>query len=209
MKKRKTNYSQLRIQIWLIVTVLLLPTFLGAVCVRWNPVPESDLSGYKIYYGTQISHYTTVIDVGNVEEYTICDLEAGKTYYFVITSYDNWCNESDYSTEMSFTKKACSTSVMNSTQTPQGFQLAQNYPNPFNPETTIQFSLDDGAYSLTVYNMRGECVKVLADDMGRAGTQIVEWDGTDENGLAMASGIYLCCLRQAEQTATKRMILAR
>jgi len=209
MKKRNLNTSRITTITFLIIGLLLLPTMLQAVSVRWNSVPESDLAGYKIYYGTQSCEYKTVIDVGNMNEYGICDLEPGQTYYFVITSYDNWGNESGCSTEMIFTKKECTTSLLDNAQAPQGFHLVQNYPNPFNPGTTIQFSLDEGAFSVKVYNMRGERVKVLADGTGSAGTQSVEWDGTDEYGSTVASGVYLCCLQQGRQTATRRMILAR
>ena len=105
MKERTFNNSQITFTVFIILGLLLLPTMVKAVCVRWSPVLESDLSGYKIYYGTQSRSYTTVIDVGKVEEYEICDLEPGQTYYFVLTSYDNWYNESGYSVEMVFKKK--------------------------------------------------------------------------------------------------------
>ena len=72
-----------------------------AVKVSWDPNKESDLSGYKIYYGTQSRQYTQVIDVGNVTEYRINNLEGGKVYYFVVTAYDTAGNESAPSEEVS------------------------------------------------------------------------------------------------------------
>ena len=74
---------------------------------------------------------------------------------------------------------------------PQSFELDQNYPNPFNPGTRIRFSLPSGGEaSLTVYNAFGQRVRTLADGRHRPGRYVVEWDGADESGRAVASGIY-------------------
>jgi hypothetical protein len=74
---------------------------------------------------------------------------------------------------------------------PRDFELGQNYPNPFNPGTRIQFSLPSGGEaSLTVYNAVGQRVRTLADGRHRPGRYVVDWDGADESGRAVASGIY-------------------
>ena len=74
---------------------------------------------------------------------------------------------------------------------PRGFELGQNYPNPFNPVTRIRFSLPaDGDASLAVHNAFGQKVRTLADGRHRAGRYVVDWDGTDESGRAVASGVY-------------------
>lgn len=62
----------------------------------------SEVSGYKIYYGTSAGNYSVVIDAGNVTEYKIDDLSPG-TYYFAVTAYNRWGYESDYSNEVSKT----------------------------------------------------------------------------------------------------------
>lgn len=65
----------------------------------WQPSPETDLAGYKIYYGTQSGVYLPSIDVGNVTTYTITGLSEGIMYYGVLTAYDASENESGYSSE--------------------------------------------------------------------------------------------------------------
>lgn len=88
-----------------IVLLCLLFTFSYAnavtVIAEWNPNTESDLAGYKLYYGTSSGNYTTTIDVGNVVTHTIPDLATGAIYYFAVTAYDTSDNESGYSNEAS------------------------------------------------------------------------------------------------------------
>ena|GEM_PF-894720 len=94
--------------------------------------------------------------------------------------------------------------------TPRSFALFQNQPNPFNPETNISFSLPERTHaSLIVYNIEGKKVRTLLDhDLG-VGTHTVRWDGRDENGNAVASGVYLYRLRTKEFAQTMKMVLMK
>jgi subtilisin family serine protease len=88
--------------------------------------------------------------------------------------------------------------------------LDQNYPNPFNPSTWIPFYLpQDGDASLTIYNVRGEVVKVLRNRWYHEGAHSVRWDGRDQKGSHVASGVYFCVLRQAGLQRTTKMSLVR
>jgi len=71
------------------------------VTLAWDPNKETDLAGYKIYYGTSSGTYDVSWDVGNWTTCTIAGLEEGKTYYFAATAYDIYDNESDLSAEVS------------------------------------------------------------------------------------------------------------
>ncbi len=78
------------------------------------------------------------------------------------------------------------------TTIPQQFALLQNFPNPFNPSTTLAFQLlQDSQISLTIYNAAGQEVRTLVNKSFAAGTHQVEWDGRDNNGNLVSSGIYL------------------
>lgn len=94
--------------------------------------------------------------------------------------------------------------------TPADFQLLQNYPNPFNPKTEIAYSLPEDSYvKLTIYNIRGQKVKVLVDEYQSAGTRKAIWDGRDESRERVASGIYLYRLEAGKFTQTKKMSLLK
>lgn len=88
----------------LLLLFMFLPMMLFAqgIVVSWNANTESDLAGYKVYYGTTSSgSYSYVVDVGNVLTYTIKDVPELTTYYVAVTAYDTAANESVKSTEAS------------------------------------------------------------------------------------------------------------
>jgi hypothetical protein len=93
---------------------------------------------------------------------------------------------------------------------PAVLSLDQNYPNPFNPETHIRFTLPEAQNAqLSVYNLRGQLVKRLLDSPLPAGQHIVNWDGTDERGNAVASGIYSFRLLCDGSGITRKMLLMK
>lgn len=93
---------------------------------------------------------------------------------------------------------------------PTGFSLAQNYPNPFNPQTTIDFALKNAEWvRLTVYNAIGQQVAVLVDQPLPVGSYRAEWDGQDQSGVAVASGVYLYSLVAGDFTASRKMLLLK
>jgi hypothetical protein len=83
--------------------------------------------------------------------------------------------------------------------------LSRNYPNPFNPGTTIQYRLpEEGAVSLVLYNMRGQAVRALVQENQKPGDHSVQWNGTNEAGERVPSGVYVYRLKveTADQTST-------
>ena len=95
--------------------------------------------------------------------------------------------------------------------TPEDYQLAQNYPNPFNPETTIDFTLPiRKAISLKIYNTLGQEVRTLINNQEYLeGSHSMKWDGKDNNGIPVASGIYVYKLIYGNFTQSKKMTLVR
>lgn len=87
----------------LALIVALLPTILSAAVVRisWNANTESDLEGYRVFYGASSGSYPYVINVGNKTTIDVSGISAGGTYYFAVTAFDFSGNESDYSMETS------------------------------------------------------------------------------------------------------------
>ncbi|MDZ7369799.1 MAG: Ig-like domain-containing protein [candidate division KSB1 bacterium] len=93
---------------------------------------------------------------------------------------------------------------------PREFRLAQNYPNPFNPETTIRFDVPKEAYvTLEVYNVLGQRVRTLFKEKMEAGYHSVVWDGKDDQGLRVSSGVYYYRLHAQEFSDTKKMLLLK
>ncbi|HNT52239.1 MAG TPA: T9SS type A sorting domain-containing protein, partial [Candidatus Syntrophosphaera sp.] len=87
---------------------------------------------------------------------------------------------------------------------------ASNYPNPFNPETTISYSVPkSGAASLKVYNLKGQVIRTLVSNVMEAGNYSVVWNGKDDNGNAVSSGVYFYRLDNDGQTVTRKMLLAK
>ncbi|HEX9972980.1 MAG TPA: DUF4962 domain-containing protein [bacterium] len=93
-------------------------------------------------------------------------------------------------------------------QLPESFYLCQNYPNPFNPITTIQYWLPiTEKVHLRIYNLLGQQIRTLVSGVQNAGSYKIEWDGSNETGQPMASGIYLCQLGSDNFASVRKMIL--
>jgi hypothetical protein len=90
------------------------------------------------------------------------------------------------------------------------FKLDQNYPNPFNPTTVINYELPRPAkVKLNVYNVLGQRIKTLANGLRAAGNHTVVWDGKDQKGRRVASGIYFYKIAAGDYTCVRKMILLR
>ena len=92
------------------------------------------------------------------------------------------------------------------------FALYQNYPNPFNPDTHIMFEVGQatrGRTSLIIYNVLGQPVRVLVNQALSAGIHTVRWDGRDDKGNAVPSGLYFYRLQNGSHVLTGKMILMK
>ncbi len=90
------------------------------------------------------------------------------------------------------------------------WDLEGNHPNPFNPRTTISYSMPEaGAVSLQVFNLRGELVKTLVDEVVAAGDHEAVWNGRDNGGAGVASGVYFARLASNQGVLTRKMVLTR
>lgn len=103
------------------------------------------------------------------------------------------------------------TAAATSTPTaPARLVLEQNVPNPFNPRTLIRFETErEGRVSLQIYDLAGRRVQTLVDGTLGAGRHLAQWDGTDADGAAVASGTYLLRMRSGETVLSRSMTLVR
>jgi len=105
------------------------------------------------------------------------------------------------------------TSVENSEGFPEQFSLAQNFPNPFNPSTVINYTIPQSLNSLQVkleiFNLLGQKVITLVDAKQVAGDHSIQWDGNNEAGNLISSGVYLYRLKAEHFVEMRKMMFIR
>ena len=109
-------------------------------------------------------------------------------------------------------KSLSATSVReyNSSNAPSDFHLQQNYPNPFNPETRISYRLSvDGFVSLTIYDQLGRRIRTLISENQASGVHLVTWNGKDEFGSSVPSGVYFYSLKAGTIAESRKMVLLK
>lgn len=93
---------------------------------------------------------------------------------------------------------------------PQECSLSQNYPNPFNPVTTIEYNIPARSHvTIEVYNILGQKIRTLVDELKSAGDFRTTWDGNDSNGVRAPTGIYFYLFRAGDFNETKKMLLLK
>jgi predicted CXXCH cytochrome family protein len=192
-----------------------IPTGLAAlilgrnVQLRWDQSPDPDLNYFVIHRST-ITGFTPSpsnrIGYSVNTDYVDSNLVNGN-YYYKLTAIDFSGNISGPSVEL----PVMVTSVREEEgAVPKVFALFQNYPNPFNPITQIKFSIPKRSrVELSVYNILGQKVKNLVNEEMEAGNYIATWNGKDEKGFDVSSGIYFYKLNSKDYSETKKMLLIR
>lgn len=172
------------------------------VIIKWNRNLESDIAGYKVYYGKFSRVYSYCVKLSKVTEYTIATMQDTGIFYFAVTAYDSAGNESIYSEEVSIR-------IVNN-GSPPFFSLMSNYPNPFNPETRIPYALSKRLFiTLGVYDILGREVKILDQGIKKPGKYEVKWDGKNQYSIPVANGIYFYRLLTGDFCQTRKLILMR
>lgn len=95
-------------------------------------------------------------------------------------------------------------------QISENLGLLQNYPNPFNPSTMINFEIaTPGAVSIEIFNQKGQLVKILVNSDLPAGKHHVEWNGKDDSGSSVSSGVYFYRMRSGKYSSTRKMVMMK
>jgi hypothetical protein len=169
----------------------------------WDPSTDVDFQFFKIYRGNN-PDFTP--DPGNFVEAIVADEWTDPGYdgwnvYYKITTVDFSGNESMPSSPDPVT-------AVELPGVPIKFHLYQNLPNPFNPTTTIKFdTAGEGRLDLRVYDVSGRLVRTLVDESRPPGRYSVIWDGRDNKGQPVASGVYFCRMTGTGITMTRKMVL--
>lgn len=200
----------------------------GDVELQWKTASETENAGFEIYRSSGdendyqlIAGYQFIPSLrggGNSSEsrdYVFIDdnVVKGQVYFYRLVAVDLQGRKEIYST--------LSVQVVNGsiaeplTGIPAQFVLEQNYPNPFNPVTTIRFSTpspggEKMTVSLRIYDMTGKLIKTLFHAPVEGGMKFsVVWDGTDEKGQPVSSGIYFARMETSKYIKTIKMMLMK
>ncbi len=154
--------------------------------------------------------------LANIYSYGLNDNEKAKSYFEeYITKYpkDELAQISQDMLEMMdfrFIPKGDEPEKMQENNMPAAFALSQNYPNPFNPETKIVYQIPEECnVKLSIYNLQGQVIRELVNESKQPGRYSIQWDGRNNSGLKVVSGVYLYVFKTGKFTETKKMILLR
>lgn len=150
------------------------------------------------------------IEAGNTDQITLSvntgDMESG-TYNcdLIITSNDPENLTQTVPVELVITGTEGEDNLI-----PSVTELKGNYPNPFNPETNINFNTSqESNVKITVFNIKGQKVTTLVDEIMPAGVHSISWNGKDENDRSVTSGVYFYTMEAGKYHTTKKMMLLK
>ena len=90
------------------------------------------------------------------------------------------------------------------------FALHQNYPNPFNPITEIRFDIPKATtVNVSVFNLMGQKIKTLKNEKITPGYHVVQWDGTNDNGMQVSTGMYFYTLQTGAKSVMRKMLFLK
>ncbi|MGH7595038.1 MAG: Ig-like domain-containing protein [bacterium] len=201
---------------WLIQVPVKLATFSAAienatangakaVKLEWRTSAEVDNAGFNILRGRSGSGRFEKINQRLIParqdgQYIFVDdnVDAGGRYYYKLEAVDLSGNVTLHGP------------VNVEVTAPQSYVLQQNYPNPFNPTTQIRYELPkSGRVVLSIYNSLGQEVRRLVEREQSAGYHLATWNGRDQQGKPVPSGVYHYRLQVGDYVATKRMVMAK
>jgi hypothetical protein len=172
----------------------------------WDMPQMNDFSHFNIYFAL------------NDEQFEMIDTSQGTcwlyeyeffpqtSYSFYLTTVNNSGSESDASQIVEYL-----TTDEVPDEIPLVTRLIGNYPNPFNPDTTIRFSIaeNNSRTVINLYNIKGQMVKTLVDEVLPAGYHQITWNGCTNSGKQTASGFYLLQMQSGSFSCVKKLILLK
>jgi hypothetical protein len=189
------------------------------IILKWRTESEINNLGFKVYRSTELDgdyvKVTPTFIVGAGAEatpreysFTDEDVAVGDTYYYYIEDVDfSGKTNKSHIIEVTVGKQTITRII------PIKSSLFQNFPNPFNPETWIPYQLSrDASVEVRIYNLKGQLIRTIALGQKAAGTYLAKdkaiyWDGRDNVGEKVASGVYFYTLQAEEFMATRRMVI--
>ncbi len=191
------------------------------VTLTWSTASEIENDAFLLEKSVDGESFVTIAEIpgqgtSNAQHtYKFVDRQVlnGMTYYYRLADRD-FNGNITYHQTITATPSANQTVRRNGDPVSRSFALFPNYPNPFNPSTTIRFNVPDLNKSsiylnLSVFNVTGQKVATLYDGEITGGSYDIEWNGKDDNGNPVPSGIYIYHLRSDVFQKSHKMILVR
>jgi flagellar hook assembly protein FlgD len=175
----------------------------GTIDLLWRTVNEYNCAGFNIHRSELVDDNFEKLNENLVtgrSEYSFQDLTsmAGKTYYYKLEEVNIHGKKKFYQT------------ISITAAIPDKFSLTQNYPNPFNTETSFKYEIPTASHvKVEICNVLGRKVKTLVNEKMEAGFYIVYWDGINEQGENVVSGIYFYSLTTNKGKLTRKMVVVR
>ncbi|HKW14195.1 MAG TPA: FlgD immunoglobulin-like domain containing protein, partial [Candidatus Krumholzibacteria bacterium] len=172
----------------------------GVVSLHGTFASDLGVQAVNVYRGEGSASFVRVATVGDVDggtfDYTDRSVAPGTSYRYQIGVMDG---DGEFMSQIQRVQVA-----------PLQSRIDQNHPNPFNPQTTIHYTLSTpGRVTMAVYDATGRLVRTLLDENQSAGARDVTWNGQDDRGTPVASGVYFYKMTAGKFSQTRRMVLLK
>ncbi|MDP8201543.1 MAG: FlgD immunoglobulin-like domain containing protein [Candidatus Tenebribacter burtonii] len=174
--------------------------------MNWEMPSINDLDHFNIYFALDEEEFELIDETIGTQYIYEHEYIPTTTYRFYLTTVNQYGMESDPSEIVEGYSVDANGNII-----PITTELNGNYPNPFNPTTTISFSVaqTSSLVNVEIFNIKGQKVKQLVNEVLPAGKHIVVWNGKDDNGKQAASGIYFYKMKSRDYQKSRKMLLLK
>lgn len=173
--------------------------------LTWQPVSDKDFKYYKIFKrndGTLFELFSSTTDTVYIDNTVLVN----NLYFYSVKAVDHSGNESDFSNIANI----YISDIYEENGLVTQYYLSQNYPNPFNPQTTIKYGLLRQSHvKITIFDILGHKIKELVNDAQNKGHHQVIWDGKNNFGQVVSTGIYYYKLESENYNSMKKMLFIK
>jgi PKD repeat protein len=173
--------------------------------LTWQPVSDKDFKYYKIFKrndGTLFELFSSTTDTVYIDNTVLVN----NLYFYSVKAVDHSGNESDFSNIANI----YISDIYEENGLVTQYYLSQNYPNPFNPQTTIKYGLLRQSHvKVTIFDILGHKIKELVNDAQNKGHHQVIWDGKNNFGQVVSTGIYYYKLESENYNSMKKMLFIK
>lgn len=170
---------------------------------------DPDALKYRLYRGGS-PDVVTIVDSTEEGSLKVAGLIEGNTYFFRVTSVNAELVESTLSNDVRYTAPLSTSLNFSEYSVPNEYFLSQNYPNPFNAGTTINYGIPaDTWVTIKIFNLRGQEVTTLVNELQATGYRSIVWQGKDSSGHVVSTSLYIYILKVGELEKSGKMLFLK